>query len=381
MKIKLIATLCALAPVMAMAQTGSYTISGTIGKIDKPAKVFLRKRIDGKLFEDSVLMNKGKFTFKGSVPFPLEAHIRLKHDNTPDDPRKAAKFDVLPLLLDNSNITITGTDSATTAKVNSPLNLESKRVDAMLKPIYDKYTVLNKEFNAQPEEKKQDSKYIKSLEERAEVIHQEIIKAKMDYVRANPNSYVALMAFNSTLPPSDFDALAKEKEFMLLSADLRATGLGKQAAERIALVKKTQAGVEAADFSQPDAQGKEVKLSDFRGKYVLLDFWASWCAPCRRENPNLVKAYAKYKPTGKFEILGVSLDKPTDKDKWLKAIAADQLTWTQVSDLKGWDNAAAALYDIKAIPMNFLIDPNGKIIAKYLRGQELDKKLEELFGK
>lgn len=150
--------------------------------------------------------------------------------------------------------------------------------------------------------------------------------------------------------------------------------------KRIALVKKTSEGVEAQDFTQPDVDGKPVKLSDYRGKYVLIDFWASWCAPCRRENPNLVRSYAKYQKKG-FEILGVSMDKAADKSKWLKAIQDDGLTWRQVGDLKGWENEAGAMYDVKAIPMNFLVDPNGKIIAKYLRGEELDKKLAEIFDK
>lgn len=377
---KVIVALAVAIPTLASAQQ-AYTITGTIGKLDKPAKAFLRKRIDGKLFEDSVVMNKGKFVFKGAVPYPMEAHIRVKHDNIPDDPTKGVKFDVLPILLENESIVIVGKDSAVTATVSSPLNLENKKVDAMLRPVYGKYDLLNKEYKDQPEEKKQDPVFIKSLEDRASVIHDEIIAMKMDYVKNNPKSYMALMAFSSTIPPDEFDAIAKEKEFLLLDPVLRASGLGKSVADKIATMKKTQAGVEAPDFTQPDVSGKPVKLSDFRGKYVLLDFWASWCAPCRRENPNLVKAYAKYKSTGKFEILGVSLDKPTDRAKWLKAIDDDKLNWPQVSDLKGWDNAAGQLYEIKAIPMNFLIDPQGKIVAKYLRGEELNKKLEEVLTK
>ncbi|HJY13009.1 MAG TPA: TlpA disulfide reductase family protein, partial [Flavobacterium sp.] len=175
-----------------------------------------------------------------------------------------------------------------------------------------------------------------------------------------------------------FDAIEMEKIFGTINPSLRETYFGKQVAERIASVKKTQEGVQAADFSQPDVTGKIVKLSDYKGKYVLIDFWASWCAPCRRENPNLVKAYAQYKDKG-FQILGVSLDKAADKAKWIKAIADDRLTWTQVGDLKGWENAAAQLYEVKAIPMNFLIDPTGKIIAKELRGESLDEKLKQIF--
>ncbi|HTH31500.1 MAG TPA: TlpA disulfide reductase family protein [Lacibacter sp.] len=133
-------------------------------------------------------------------------------------------------------------------------------------------------------------------------------------------------------------------------------------------------------FSQADTSGIAVKLSDFRGKYVLIDFWASWCGPCRAENPNLVKTFNTYKDKG-FTVLGVSLDQPGKKDAWLGAIHKDQLTWTQVSDLKFWDNEAAVLYGIKGIPANLLLDKDGKIIAKDLRGADLDNKLAEVFDK
>lgn len=139
----------------------------------------------------------------------------------------------------------------------------------------------------------------------------------------------------------------------------------------------TTSGTQAPEISLPDANGKTITLSSFRGKYVLIDFWASWCGPCRQENPNVVRAYNAYKNKN-FTILGVSLDE--DKDKWLKAIMKDNLTWTHISDLKGWQSVAARDYQVNGIPANFLVDPNGNIIASNLRGEELSAKLDEVLN-
>lgn len=377
MRKMILTAVAAVGTMVASAQTG-YVIKGQIGKLGKPAKAFLLINMEGKQVLDSAVLVNGAFTFKGSVPSPMEATLRLKHDNTPEIPGKRIKVDGMAIILGNENITITGKDSIRTAVIKgSTLTDESQKVDNFLRPIYAKLQTLNKEYSDAPEAKKQDQSYILDLEKRARLVEKEILDAKISYAKHNPDKYMALMALNSTLSPG-FDAVEMEKVFMALKPELRDSYFGKQVGLRIATFKKTQEGVEAADFSQPDVDGKIVKLSDYRGKYVLIDFWASWCAPCRRENPNLVKAYEQYKAKG-FEILGVSLDKAADKAKWIKAIADDKLTWKQVGDMKGWENEAAVNYEVKAIPMNFLIDPSGKIIAKELRGAALDAKLKQLF--
>ncbi len=136
-------------------------------------------------------------------------------------------------------------------------------------------------------------------------------------------------------------------------------------------------GKQAPEIVLPDVDGKEVRLSSFRGKYVLVDFWASWCKPCRLENPNIVKAFNKYRDKN-FTVLGVSLDRQGARDEWLEAIRKDNLDWTQVSDLMYWNSLVVPLYNIDGIPFNVLVDPDGKVIAQGLQGGQLEAKLSEI---
>ena len=198
------------------------------------------------------------------------------------------------------------------------------------------------------------------------------------WVDAHPQSAISAYVLYSQLR---FKCSLAEQEAILskLSPAARNNALAAQIQHSIETDKLTGIGRTALDFTQTDTAGRPVALKDFRGKYVLVDFWASWCHPCRQENPNVVKAFAAYKDRN-FTVLGVSLDQPNGKEKWLKAINEDHLTWTQVSDLKFWNNAVAKQYDIQSIPANLLIGPDGKIIAKDLHGDELEKKLAEVLA-
>lgn len=207
----------------------------------------------------------------------------------------------------------------------------------------------------------------------------EKIQTEIDkLVSSKPSSIIVPFVLNVTYQFND-DVVLLEKRFNSLTPAIRNSETGKLLQDFIAENKIGAVGTDAMDFTQPDVNGTPVSLSSFKGKYVLLDFWASWCGPCRTENPNVVENYNKFKAKN-FTVLGVSLDRPGQKDKWLDAIKEDNLTWTHVSDLQFWSNAAAQLYRVSGIPQNFLIDPQGKIIAKNLRGPALEAKLCEVLG-
>lgn len=209
------------------------------------------------------------------------------------------------------------------------------------------------------------------------LVKEETEKGYGDYIRNNPTSPIILYLLESYIDGGDVVSI--KPIFESLPDEMKNTMVGQKIEQKITVAQALAVGGVAPNFSQQDSTGKTITLSEFRGKYLLIDFWASWCGPCRKENPNLVKAYEKYKSKN-FEILGISLDDANDngREKWLKAIKKDGLTWPQVSDLKAWDNEVAKKYGVSALPQNYLLDPTGKVIAVNLRGKELEAKLEKL---
>ncbi|HEY4650796.1 MAG TPA: TlpA disulfide reductase family protein [Pontibacter sp.] len=195
-----------------------------------------------------------------------------------------------------------------------------------------------------------------------------------DFLAKHPASVVSAFGTLTLIDPATDFAFA-DSMYTLYNKNIPNSKYTAELGERLKGMRSTSVGQVAPDIVLPTPDGGTASLSSLRGKYVLIDFWASWCGPCRKENPNVVRMYNEYKDKG-FEIFGVSLDQ--NREKWLKAIADDKLTWPHVSDLKGWESAAASLYNITAIPQTLLLDKEGRIIAKNLRGKELENKLAEV---
>jgi peroxiredoxin len=343
-----------------------YTVTGKIQGSDS-ITFYLQKYNAGKTVSiDSAVSRKGSFSIKGGgIDYPQMVQLVAGHT------RKRISF-----YLENSDIKITGNlDSLFKADVTgSKTHDEYKQLEKSSRILSDKYTGINIKYQAASQSG--DAVNATRFEKELESVESEMTTLQRNFVKDNPASYVT----PSIVTSLSYDMDADEIESMIGGLDTTISHLPviKSLQEHAVAMKEVAVGQKAPDFTLSDVNGNPVSLSSKIGsKLLLIDFWASWCQPCRQENPNVVKVYNEFHKKG-FDAFGVSLDRT--KDAWVKAIADDKLTWTHVSDLQWWNNAAAKLYAVNAIPANFLLDETGKIIGRNLRGDALYNKVNEVLG-
>lgn len=348
-----------LVPFSAMAQNDKgYTIKGNIAGLKDSTLVYLANSAGNPLAQ--AYARGGKFQLMGKVE--NEDVYQLSFIGYPDS---------YEVFLGNENVVVSGQATAlrSLSVSGSPSAQDFILYQKRFNPLKEK---LNK--NVGLANQVQDAKKRDSLVNQVNKTVTEI-QAQIDrFVTEKPGSPVTPFILYITNQLSSDPALL-EQRYEQLTASAKNNPYAKALGDLVAASRFGAIGSEAPDFTQNNVEGVPVSLTSFKGKYVLIDFWASWCGPCRRENPNVVAAYQAFKDKN-FTVLGVSLD--NDKQKWIDAIKADNLDWPHVSDLAYWNNAVAKLYRVSSIPQNYLIDPQGKIVAKNLRGEELHQVLSQV---
>lgn len=341
-----------------------YTITGQITGIDT-GKIYLQKREAGEWSRiDSGRILEGNFIFTGTIGMPEMWYLAIPGSNV-----------FVPVFVEHAGISVNiPSDSiegtiVTGSVSNDTYNefLENMEpIDAEMSRIYKEYRAA-RDSGDEAAMAKADSLY--------QVVEGQQKTAILEFAKTHNTSVVApyLIIRNAYM----FELPEMEEAALAIDTGLNASSYLQELNRQISILQAVQIGKAAPDFKQNDTAGNPVTLSSLEGKFLLVDFWASWCGPCRAENPNVVEAWKKYNAKG-FDVLGVSLDK--DHEKWIAAIRADNLTWNHVSDLKYWNNEVSNLYGVRSIPSNVLLDRDGIIIARNLRGEDLQKKLEELLG-
>ena len=347
---------------LAWQQTGkpeSFSVNGNLSGF-KDSIVFLTYGTFDDTKIDSAKVTNGKFTFKGRVEEPVQGMLFSRDYKLR-----------LDLFVDKGSVEISGPADNLKVAGSAVVNeyaLFNQEIMANRKWVNNVYT---EAWNAK---QAGDTTRARLLEADGSKWYAYESEIRKQYIRQHPASPVSARELLMYVNNKTLDEC--KPMYDALDAAVKASLQGQELTRRMELLVKIKTGNKALPFEQSSVDGQTITLDTYKGKYVLLEFWASWCGPCRAENPNLRKQMEIFGPKG-FNVLGVSLDKA--REPWIKAIEKDGLAWTQVSDLKGWNNEIAVAYGVKAVPANFLIDPSGTIIAQDLRGEVLNQKLKEIF--
>jgi len=344
--------------------TDGYTINGDVQGLSD-SKIILHRIVDGEYKEvETIDMTGGKYTFYGKVEMPEMYYIQI-----------GSNMNLIPVFIENSVITIKTNINNIPGSIITG-SVEHKNFDLFIEQQKDldlAQQKLSEEYEIALQEN--DSAKIKDLDSKFEQLSVDTKEFLLKYVMENNKTVVSpFVVLAQLIYQIEFEQLEEIVNNFDTSLNKSVYVIDLQ--NRVSLLRSVAIGQPAPNFTLNTPENVPLSLSDFKGKYVMIDFWASWCVPCRRENPNVLKLYNKYHEQG-FEVLGVSLD--SEMELWKKAIEKDGLPWLHVSDLQRWKNQAAQLYGVNAIPHTVLIDKEGIIIAKNLRGEELVQKLDEIF--